>query len=44
MRAHPYFSYFIILLFKKKKKLKPKQLGNGLVKTQAEINMHFQKV
>lgn len=24
MRAHPYFSYFIIPLFKKKKKLKPK--------------------
>lgn len=24
MRAHPYFSYFIIPLLKKKKKLKPK--------------------
>lgn len=44
MRAHPYFSYFIIPLFKKKKSFfNSRQLGNGLGKNQAKINIHFLK-
>lgn len=46
MKAHPYFSHFIIPLFKYFYLFfffNPRELENELEKNQAEINIHFQK-